>query len=420
MRAKTHDLERLVQELRPIERLMLEAFPNLVAPRLKEDRLRFEEAIGDGGEALLTAIEERLQAANEIGSQFSLQTMPDTNARLFDAMRGRDALVERRATVHVRLSFGAGEIDASYESTITQLQSVDRATLHAEIEALKGRPAKIFALAAMLAFRLEIWKDAVRYSGLAATASIEQTKYVERLEVAPAEHYEYTYLMAAALRFQLASFEPMIGYTYSDPWGKWLRNADEALLDCVAFHMNKGQLTRAMRARSERAAIHISFCEWFAFGKLADPSFYQDPEDRALESFRVVVTELRDSEEALRAAEVHAVLADGNLPDAPSQTMLAVVRRQFRSNVHAALMTARRFGEVWPKLDASMDALVSILPKPHFDDDWPEGPSIARAYSAAVRRDREALAAVQAGTLTLPLDRVVLTGLRQICIKDQA
>ena len=48
LRAKKNDLERLVQELRPIQRLML-GFPQLVAPRLKQDRLRFETAVGEGG-----------------------------------------------------------------------------------------------------------------------------------------------------------------------------------------------------------------------------------------------------------------------------------------------------------------------------------------------------------------------------------
>jgi hypothetical protein len=413
LRRKTRELERLVQELRPIERLMLEAFPNLVAPRLAQERIRIEEPTVDGGDTLLAAIEKRLSAANEIGAQFSLQTTPDTIVRLFDAFRTSNADRKRRATVYDRLSFGAGRYHVGAEATVAWLQKLSRAALYAELETLKGHPAKLFALAALLAFRLEIWSEAARYSLLASTASLEQTKYVDKLEEAPAEHYEYVYLMAAALRFRLASFKPSDGHTYSDPWGESLRTADDALTRCSDYHAATGQLSRTMRAQSERAALHISYCEWFAFGLLAGPSFYPDPEVRALTSLGIAVTELRKCEDMLVEAQAHAVRVDVGVPGAPSQTVLRAVSSHFRSNVLAAIMTVRRFKEIWPGSEVTVDALAAILPAPRLDDAWSDGPLISRAYIAAVQGDSSVLDALD-NKFTLPLDCAVLAGLRRM------
>jgi len=417
LRQQIEGLEKLVQELRPIERLMLEAFPNLVAPRMQQERLRFEEAVGDGGEALLAAIEKRLVAASEIGAQFSLQTTPGTIDHLFEAFGARKDRQERRATVHARLYFSDGHGGLSYEETVSRFQRLTSKERLVELEAWKGDPAKLFAFAALLGFQLEIWNEAERYSNLAATASLELTKYVERLAEAPAEHFEYDYLMAVALRFRLASFEPIVGQAYSDPWGQWLRRADDTLVDCIDYHSAKGQLTRAIRASGERAAIHVSYCEWFAFGRLAEPGFYADPGSRALDSFRKVATELRACEDLLADAEAHAIVVDAGTVGAQSQTILGSVRRQFRANVHAAIMAARRLKTLWPELREAFEECAERLPEPFFGEVWPDGPLVADAYRAAVQGDLKALDGL-ADKLSLPLDRAVLEGLRELVAQE--
>jgi hypothetical protein len=411
LRAKLNDLDRLIQELRPIERLMLEAFPNLVAPRLKEERVSFEKARNDGGEVLLAEIERLLSAASEIGSHFSLQTTPDAIVRFFVSLKEKMPR-EQRATVYVRLSFGVQSGEASYESTVERLAGLDATALRKEVEALKGEPAKIFALAALLAFRLEIWKEAARYSDLAATASLEQNKYIEKLEVAPAEHYEYSYLMAAALRFRLASFEPSASYPFSDPWGEWLAFANAALADCIAYHSKNGQLSRLMRARSEQAAVNVSYCEWMAFGTLGKAIL--EPVADVSAAFKKVVTSLRDCEDDLAAADAHAVAIDDGNAEAPSQSLLNAVRRQFRTNVLAAHLVARRLKEMWPDLSPAIEPLAGILPEPRYETDWTNPPTIARIYSAAMRGDAVELEACDPDVLTLALDRVVWVGLTRM------
>ncbi len=416
LRGQQNKLESLVQALRPTERLMLEAFPNLVAPRLKAERMHFVEASGQGGEALLNAIEERLQAAGKIGAQFSLQTMPDTLTSLFETFSKEHGEHERRATVHVRLSFGPSEDQIGYEGVVEQLRQLPYDDRRKELDRLKGQPAKIFALAALLAFRLEIWKDAARYAELAATASDELAMTETKIEAPPAEHYEYLYLMAASQRFQLAALVPSASSAYADPWSEWLNSADAALCSCITFHETKRQLSRAMRARSELAAIHLAYCEWIAFSLLGSPGHLPDPLERATKSFTVVARELRACEDALSATRTHAHVADTG-SNGPSQRLLDIVQLQFRSNVHAATLTARRLQQLWPDNKAITDAAAQ-LPVPNFDDEWTDGPLIARLYRAAVRGQSAEVRAFDPASFRLPLDQTVHAGLRQLTAND--
>ncbi|MFL4468976.1 hypothetical protein ACERZ8_03490 [Tateyamaria armeniaca] len=308
LREKVFELERLVNELRPIEQLMLEAFPKLVAARLKQERVSFEQASENGGERLFIEIEKKLASAGEIGAHFSLQTTPDSVTRLFDEYRDRLYQRTRRATVHVQLKFVTSISGDAEEAdlAINRFAELGLDVVHKELQFLTEAPAKLFALAALIAFRLEIWIEAARYSNLAAIASLENTKYLDDSGATPDEHYEYEYLVAVAQRFRISSFEPSVDVGFSNAWEDWLSSADAILVEAINVHTESGQLSRVMRARSERAAIHVSFCEWFAFGALAEPMFFSEPAKHCLKSFSIVVSELRACEDSLAEAEVRA------------------------------------------------------------------------------------------------------------------
>jgi len=399
-------LETLVQQLRPIERLMLEAFPNLVARRLEEERISFEDASKEGGDALATAIEARLAAASQIGAQFSLQTMPATLERLFEALRDNSEERERRATVYVRLTFGDGP-ESGYEVTIQQLRGLSPEAMRAAFEGWKDRPAKIFALAAMIAFNLEFWSEAARYAELAATASHELATYTPEAQHSQEEHCEYLYLMAASFRFRMAAFETGSDISMSDPRDQWLTTAERALKSCIDFHVQHGQLSRAMRARSELAAVHLAFCEWVAFGPTTNGPASGH---KALASLLVAVRQLALCESGLTAALAHADEVDHGRKGLSNQ-LLERVRRQFRTNVSAAKLAALRLAEQHTELAEDIKEAVALAPPANLTDNWPDAPAIAAVYRAAAEGRYAEVLTYRDAPFSLALDRVVMQGL---------
>lgn len=402
----------VVEELKTIERMMLEAYPHLIAQRLDRDRMQFESVSAGNGEALAAAVEGKLTAASTAGFRFSVQMMPEAIADLLAQIEERSTNLGSRATVHLRLSFSNSHgVELGYDEFLPWLRELDGDALVATLQELANKPPQLFALAALLAFHLEIWKDAARFADLAASASDEAHSQASLPIDHIGDELEYKYLKAASLRFRISDFEPTEDFTFADPWAEWLATADAELKTCLEKHEDLGQLSRALRARSERAALHVSFCEWFAFGSMSKIGNDPDPSQRALTSLKIVADELAACEARYGEALRHALEVDKG-ENGPSSKLLSAVRQQFQANSFAAKLCAMRFAELWPEHQAEISKAQSKVPTPP-DFQWISPPPIVEAYFKAIAKDWQGLGLIDAHSFTLALDASVLRGLRE-------
>ncbi|OYY90242.1 MAG: hypothetical protein B7Y45_08015 [Sphingomonas sp. 28-66-16] len=408
-------LDALVAELSEIESLMLEAFPRLVAERLNKERERFlAEAVGAGTQALANAIDKRFESARSAGVQFSLQLMADALEE-FLARTPDEGAASQRAAVEVRLSFSDNRNDPlDYSSMVAWLKAMSASDLHKRMDALVQHPERIFALVALLAFNLESWNDADRYADLAARAAEEglagDHDDKERLEH---EYYEFLYLRAKSLRFRIAGTRPEIDLSYDDVWRDWMIAAETTLTQCIAHHRAAVEYARELRALSERAALSIAYCEWFAFGELAKLKPLEVAVADAGRALRKAAIDLKGCAKLASQAKVKK-----RAEDSISRQIILAARRQFNSNIHAARLTARRLAGLWPDLAELFEKIAARLPAPE-SIEWPNQPAIVDAYESADTGDWETLLNIATGDLSLELDIAVILGLQEAARQGQ-
>ncbi|MDF7776293.1 hypothetical protein P1X14_13640 [Sphingomonas sp. AOB5] len=400
----------LIDELRAIEPLFLEAYPAFIAARLDRTRDSFNSAHdADVGEALGDKVARGLTEAVKAGFQFSLPMMQYAIEDQLEELRSRERIDGERAVIATRLSFVTdGDELLNFNQEIDKLRHAQADELPRILQPLSSR---IFTIAALLAFRLESWKDAARYASLAVSASEHRVQQaIEQSNAEWDDRYEHLYLEAVAIRFRLAATSPAAGRVYGDPWAEWLASADDRLNSCVQHHGAYDHRSRLMRSHSERASLHVSYCEWFAFGGLDNPSIYPDAANHALKSLRIVVENLHRCDDLAKDAEERAAEADGG-PTGGSHFVLDAVTKQFRFNVFATVLVAARLKTLWQARGSEVDEIMTDLPEP-YEVPWEKKPTIAKAYLAAVKGPVSDLLDLDTSGLSLPLDQAVIDGLK--------
>jgi hypothetical protein len=409
-------LTALAAPLQRVERLMLGAYPTLLARRLesRERREAFLKSVASThGAALAEALQSSLEEASRTAFMYSLPFMPEEIVKLLDRIKRGDGRLPR-LLIGVRLTFPAEQPDRPDEQ-LTRKDIIRRLTkadcqLDTLVERLAEVPARVFALAALLAFGVEKWEAAARYADLSATASL-----YDRPKDGPTgesgDHFELLYMKAVGLRFTLFSREPNPAHHYYDRWAQWLLEAEDALESCIVQHRGENELSRELRAISERAAIRLAYCEWYAFGRLSETRMAEEAREVALRALGQAVEDLLACYHKRDAAAARA-LDDGHSGRHLSADTLHWATLQFHINTAAAILVANELALKWPELADRVEKSIEPLPRP---DDWPRTedlPPMSRAYIlAATSRWRE-LRAIRTRGLSLPLDRVVIRGLQ--------
>lgn len=409
-------LDTLVGELRAIETLMLEAFPRLIAERLNKERERFlREAVNAGTQVLASAIDQRFESAKNAGVHFSMQLMADALEE-FLSRTPFDGSGSQRAAVQVRLSFSADPEDyLDYASLVAWLKRLSPTARQEWLEAMSKHPERMFALVALLAFNLESWKDADRYAGLAARAADEALAADDGADRPRREHeyYEFLYLRAKSLRFRIADTRPELGLSYNDVWWDWMTSAQVVLTKCIDYHERAHEPGRQLRAISERAALLVAYCEWFAFGDLAKLKPYDVAVKDVRNALAKAIEDLIACELLAALPEMRARAKDRTNKGASGQIILAA-RRQFNSNIHATRLTVRMLTALWPEQAGWLSEQAAFIPSPE-PIEWPGRPLIVTAYEAADAGLWNVVEALQTGGLSLALDVDVIAGLQKMC-----
>ena len=404
-------LRALVAELRTLELLLLEAYPHLVAERLVEQQEAFLSYNKNIGSAIDQGIGSGLTRARSAGLKLSQVLMPRAVTILLGEIQNRADDWPERAVIPTRLSFSGADTYLDYATEIRRLTALSAADLGKVIARLNRRPPMIFALAAMLAFSLEFWRDAARYSNLAVTASTEMPG-LRQSGSDEEDHYECLYMAAVSQRFRLAAWEPAPSLGFTDPWQEWPTFALDALGKCVEYHTARGELAREIRALSERASLNVSHCEWLIFG---DDRLLADVERREGDAIALLVSVVADltrcdelyPEAVARAEQEQRKGRNG------STIVVSAVAKQFRYNVLAAELARETIALRWPAHAELVNELKASLPQKALVD-WPGMPEIAKAYLAASRNDTIALAEVDFGRVSLSLDAVIIRGLARL------
>jgi hypothetical protein len=414
-------LSALAQPMQRVEKLMLGAYPNLVARRL-EDRARrdaFLLSVSADGKGLAEALQASLEEASTHAFLISLPWMPQYVAELLRRSRKSDGSLPR-LLIGVRLSFPKVRAEAEdAEELLNRKQILDRLTAEdCELEALLYRltkvPARIFALAALLAFGVEDWETAARYTDLAAAASERDDWQGDA--ATKRDHFELLYMKATSLRFMLSNRIPDSANTYQDQWALWLAESERALGDCISHHRDEEELSREMRAISERAAIRLAYCEWFAFGGLWETRIGAAGEATTMTALAAAIADLNDCHLKLAAAEERA-----NDPERPdhhlSKDTLYWARMQFEINTAAAQLVLQQLDHaLGARQHMAIGKLLKSLPEP---EQWPDVTGLkanpmSQAYVLAASSRWKELAALETKSLTLPLDQIVIKGLKDM------
>lgn len=403
-------LKAIVARLRPIERLMLEAYPRLVAARLNDQQDQFISTVESARSAVNAHIVEQLKQAKRVGFRFSLPLMNETVGELLDRIKRRKSNFRTRALISLKLSFSSdpGEF-VPYAEVTDRLQAASEAERENLLAELLKTPQRIFALAAVLAFDLERWNDATRYAALAASASSEVSLIQSNGHDAD-DHRELLYLSAVSLRFRMSAWEPTLRGGYREPLSQWRNTAKRGLDQCAEYHRNHGQMARLLRVLSERASLQVSYCEWLTFGPETLARLYDRPELDALEALAAVVDDLNQCD---RVVDLATERSGGDPAGRGSPSIVKSATLQFRLNVLGARLAGDAMAKRWVTLSPRIAEILSDLPAPTAIV-WEGMPHLAEAYIAASRGDLVQLMAISSQEATLPLDRTIIRGLQRL------
>lgn len=429
--AENRKFDDLVSPLQDIERLMLGVFPNLIAPRLDVDRTAFLEAARQGdNSAFVKLFRDETGEVEKKAFEVSVPFMGSILQALLSKIRAREqASAVPRAALAVRLRFQiSSEAEQSFAEVIGTLRSKSD-NLDGVIEVLVRRPSRVFALTALLTFSLEQWDEAARYAELAANASETanrkqpsgangedagnvQASNNSRGANSQDEHYEYLYLQAASLRFRSAAVAPDPEQLFHDPWALWRANADAALTACLRRHDQEKQLSRQMRTLSERAAANLSYCAWFAFGRLGDIRVNQG-HDRVTELLRRAVDDLVACDELRPRAKERAYDLANSRRTTASAEVFEGAKHQYRINIVAARYIAMALARKGMISEEELAAACVRLPD-NMVISTTDRPTISRAYLYVREGKLEELHAINTAPLTLALDRAIIDGLKKL------
>lgn len=417
LRIQERKLSALVDQLRPIELLMLEAYPQLIAERLEDSRSDFITGIKTMGGAVDREIVEHLAGAKRAGLKFALPLMGDAVRDLLDRIARRPPDVRVRALIPLKLSFTEDPNQyVFYEDEQAKLKAASPDELGEHLAALIKVPPQIFALAAMLTFGLERWKDAARYSALAANAATSDQRK-RPLASAIEDQRELAYLNAVSIRFRLSAWDPEHALAHRDPLRDWLLNASAELTTCEQYYRENEYLSRELRSVSERASLHVSYCEWLVFGppELADQ--YDDPGGHALEQLSAVTRDLRACATLVDPAGVRAE-KERSVGRTRSKLVLNSAILQFSYNILGARLAGEALADRWESLRDDVSTLIETLPEPR-ELHWDGKPDLAEAYLASTAGDLDRLNAINLDKVTLALDRAIIRGLQALLVRRQ-
>lgn len=387
---KAEELDAIVTNVRWLERLAIGSAPKLVRKRVDNateraadflDRISGKEGAELEGEVerwLASSMARALQA----GFRFSLPS-----AVAWITKFAKEASTDKPRvpiTLGVRMPYNGEQL--AIEDWIARVAANDGAVVDETLNALSDRPAHIFALASWLAFRRNLWNDAIRFADFA-------TRSAQGIVGQPANEalaYECLYLKALSLRVRLMSDAPAPQQKKEDGesireidfWRRDLDAADAALTQCIAAHA--GEPIKVLRARSERASVRLAYCAWAAVGSLGGLQAYRRQRLELRDAFRGAVEDLEYCQSELKSWKGPNG-ADSIVDDA----ILVWVRRQAGlapecARVIYEILTEKDDpfrGEAFlPRMSAVRRSLAEL-------SDYPDEPGapILRAYALSAR-----------------------------------
>jgi hypothetical protein len=406
-------LNKLVEELRSIELLLLEADPDLVARRLdKEHRRVLKTAAQNGGKALANAISGLLDNALSDGARFSTYMMPTAVEELLRQIEG-SSHISQRVSIQIRLPLLATKEFSDFRATVGWLKRQTPEELESTLGRLSERPETIFALAAMLAFSLEIWKEAARYADLAARALDEYASAEShKSRDDRVDRYELYFLRAISLRFRLSAEygEPLLDG--NGGWRGWHQQALSVLDDCFGHHNERDEWARALRAVSERVALRLAVCEINLFVP-PDTALTKDREEETVAHLTSAIDDLTICD----TLAVRTVARVNDLSKAAggeaSAAVFEAAERQYLYNTCAARTIMKVLLQARPERTEMLEPLLGKLPaRP--TPPWAAPPPIAMAYKLAADENWNELAKIDENSVSLTLDAVAIRSLKRL------
>lgn len=418
---KAEELDAIVTNVRWLERLAIGSAPKLVRKRVDNATQRAADFLdrisGKEGAELEGEVErwlaDSMARALQAGFRFSL---PSAVAWITKFAKQASADKPRvPITLGVRVPYNDEQL--AIEDWIARVAANDGAVVNATLSALSDRPAHVFALASWLAFRRNLWNDAVRFADFA-------TRSAQGIVGQPANEalaYECLYLKALSLRVRLMSDAPAPQGSEAgreiDFWRRDLDAADAALTQCIAAHA--GDPIKVLRACSERASVRLSYCAWAAVGDLGGLQTYKRERLELRDAFRGAVEDLEFCQAQLDSWKG----AGANGTDSEvDEAILSWVRRQAGlapecARVIYEILTEKDDpfrGEAFlPSMSAARRSLAQLW-------DYPDEPGspILRAYALSARiRKGDAKAAEELLKLpdeaSLALDAAMLHAIKE-------
>lgn len=406
-------LRKLVEELRSVELLMLEAYPHLVAQRLDIDRQQaFKDAARDGGGSLAGVIGDLLASAKSEGARFSAYMMPSVVEDLLELIEAPED-ASQRVSIQIRLPLLETNQFIDFRETVSWLKGQTPQELAQTLERLSHSPETIFAVAALLAFSLEIWKEAARYADLAARASEEAPTTARRPRTGGVDRYELLFLRAISLRFRVLSEHQKSDAAGHDNWRGWQGAALAVLDQCYEHHLQLRERARALRAVSERAALHLASCEIALFQSEYGALQSNEAIAKVFETFESAVRDLEACETLAVFSLNRQIFWSAGRMSKASEAVLHAAERQYLHNVFAARAVAialdRAAPERRPQLDDALARLPTRTPAP-----WPNRPLVASAYQLAAEGRWTELSTLTEDDVSLALDRAVIKALKAL------
>lgn len=320
-------LELVAEQLRGVERIVLGMLPALVEERAQnaiERSSDLAEALSsagrDGADAVAAKwLNERFDLAMQEAYAFAL---PLAAERIRTWEPPSEQVQRAPATLRLLLPLKGRPLPV--EQWLAQTVEDRQSALE---ELVERSPALVFALASWLTFRSKAWSDAVRFADLAGRAT-QRTSREQRDAFVDSEgatidpdaiRRECLYLKALALRMRMASEAPSSVFD-TDVWRRDLERAKEALVESGDLHNDaEPRGTRYLRARSELAAVRLTYCGWGALGRLADLELYRTDPPYLGDVF------------ALAVADLHAIVV--TLPKVRERVMSLAAGREIRMEV---------------------------------------------------------------------------------------
>ncbi|MBK8543229.1 MAG: hypothetical protein IPL62_06455 [Caulobacteraceae bacterium] len=275
---KLEELEATAVQLRWLERIAMGVVPNLVSKRVdgasKKARAFFDgQHSEDDGRSELFLL-ERLDSAAESGFRFS---RPYAVTRIKDALLKLQDVRSPRVGAVLRIKLPFKPKNGSDHPALTAPEWEDKvraltdpAELESVLDHITKQPARLFVLASWLAFRRDLWSDAVRFAGFAERAPQENDEF----------YAECQYFRAVSLRIRLMSEPPAAPASApakqreADVWRSDMNAAIVSVESCLDLLPDVREVRR-LRAKAEGVAARMAYCGWAAVGELASLNAYQ-------------------------------------------------------------------------------------------------------------------------------------------------